>query len=205
MFARIGGHPALDLVNTVEWRLSPERLVDTLLDYADVVRWAVQSGLVTAEDAAELGRQAELAPLEASAEADRVRALREAVYAALFEAADAEDVVREYREAIAEGRLSVLEASSVWDLPLDLALPRRCIALEAFDLLTRADLARIAQCQDAECGWVFLDTSPRRDRRWCVSAECGNRNRVRDYYARKRANGNGMGKLRERRESGGPA
>jgi predicted RNA-binding Zn ribbon-like protein len=31
---------------------------------------------------------------------------------------------------------------------------------------------------------VYLDTSPRRNRRWCSAADCGNRNRARRYYAR---------------------
>jgi predicted RNA-binding Zn ribbon-like protein len=55
------------------------------------------------------------------------------------------------------------------------------------DLLARADLAQLAQCQDAECGWVFLDSSSRQNRRWCVSADCGNRNRAREHYARSRS------------------
>jgi predicted RNA-binding Zn ribbon-like protein len=32
--------------------------------------------------------------------------------------------------------------------------------------------------------WVCLDDSPRHNRRWCVSADCGNRNRVREYRVR---------------------
>ena len=54
-------------------------------------------------------------------------------------------------------------------------------------LLTSPEVAALHQCEDAACGWVYLDTSPRRNRRWCVAADCGNRNRARRFYARQKA------------------
>jgi predicted RNA-binding Zn ribbon-like protein len=185
-FSRIGGHIALDLVNTVEWRLSEEQFEEDLADFEDVLRWSAQAGTLSESESSSLTGTASLHSAEADAESARIRALREDIYAAAFEAADPAPVLDAYREAVASGRLRPAEKAWTWDLPVDLALPRRRIALEAFDLLTRADRHRFAQCQDADCGWVFLDTSPRRNRRWCVSADCGNRNRVRDFYERSR-------------------
>ncbi len=37
---------------------------------------------------------------------------------------------------------------------------------------------------DPLCSWVFLDTSRGYRRRWCSSADCGNRARVRRHAAR---------------------
>ncbi len=59
------------------------------------------------------------------------------------------------------------------------------IARSAVALLGQRDVERVHQCEDHACGWVFIDTSPRQNRRWCVSAECGNRNRVRLHYQRR--------------------
>jgi predicted RNA-binding Zn ribbon-like protein len=42
----------------------------------------------------------------------------------------------------------------------------------------------VSACADHDCGWVFLDRSRNRTRRWCSSGERGNRNRVRIYNAR---------------------
>jgi len=42
-FSRIGGHVALDLLNTVEWRLDPQRAIEDLPDYESVLAWAQQS------------------------------------------------------------------------------------------------------------------------------------------------------------------
>jgi len=186
VFSQIGGHRALDLVNTVEWRLAPERLSEDLHDYDDLVRWAVQLGVLGDDKGEALRAMATRFPADAEAEADQVRRLREAVYEVLFEEGDPGIVAREYSDAIERGTLTRTEGKWDWQLPLDLALPRRRIVFEAYDLITRADLSVLAQCQDAQCGWVFLDNSPRHNRRWCVAADCGNRNRAREFYRRSR-------------------
>ena len=186
VFSQIGGHRALDLVNTVEWRLAPERLSEDLHDYDDLLRWAVQLGVLGDENGEALRVMAARFPADAEAEADRVRRLREAVYEVLFEEGDPSILAREYSNAIERGTLTRAAGRWGWQLPLDLALPRHRIVFEAHDLVTRADLSVLAQCQDAECGWVFLDNSPRHNRRWCVAADCGNRNRAREFYRRSR-------------------
>jgi len=185
-FSRIGGHPALDLVNTVEWRLSPARRVDDVDGYEDILRWAGQLELMSTEDGEVLRRTAARAGAAAAEEFERVRALREDLYATLFDGGDPAVVMLEYAEVVDGGNLARVGKSWDWDLGIDLTLPRRRIALEAFDLLTASNLSLLSQCQDAECGWVFLDTSPRHNRRWCVAADCGNRNRARDFYRRAR-------------------
>jgi predicted RNA-binding Zn ribbon-like protein len=185
-FAHIGGHPALDLVNTVQWRISPTRRADDLRDYEDVVRWAEQLKLVTDVEAEALRTRAASSPDLASDEWMQVGRLRETIYSALFEGTGSPALVEAYREAIGYADLAPHDEHWTWSLPVDLSLPRLRVAIEALDLVMGAKLTQLAQCQDAECGWVFLDTSSRRNRRWCVSADCGNRNRVREYYARSR-------------------
>jgi predicted RNA-binding Zn ribbon-like protein len=58
---------------------------------------------------------------------------------------------------------------------------------DAADLLTSEELDRVGQCADDRCGWLFLDTSRNRSRRWCSMEDCGNRAKVRRHYERKRA------------------
>jgi len=187
VFSRIGGHRTLDLLNTVEWRLSSTRLEEDLRDFDDVVRWASQTGTITPSDGDALRLLSERSIAESADETGRVRRLREAIYATLFEDASPEILVEEHQDAVSRGTLVPGETGWRWELPVDLALPRRAIAVDAVDVLRHTDLSGLAQCQDAECGWVFLDSSPRRNRRWCVSADCGNRNRARDFYRRTRA------------------
>ena len=46
-FEFIAGHVALDLLNTVEWRLDPKERTEDLIDYDGVLAWAAQAGVVT--------------------------------------------------------------------------------------------------------------------------------------------------------------
>ena len=70
---------------------------------------------------------------------------------------------------------------------ITLATPHDRIIRHVITLLTSPDLGQLHQCEDAACGWVYLDTFPRHNRRWCSAADCGNRNRARRYYTRQRS------------------
>jgi predicted RNA-binding Zn ribbon-like protein len=61
------------------------------------------------------------------------------------------------------------------------------VARSAANLLVSSDLDRVKVCDGPGCGWMFLDGSRNRSRRWCDSRDCGNRERVRQHLARKRA------------------
>ena len=50
-------------------------------------------------------------------------------------------------------------------------------------LLRRSHPTRVRVCADDACGKVFYDESRSRTRRWCDSATCGNRARVRRHRA----------------------
>ena len=60
------------------------------------------------------------------------------------------------------------------------------IALDAADLVTSPRASGIGRCADERCGWLFLDLSPGRRRRWCSMSDCGNRAKARRHYARVR-------------------
>jgi predicted RNA-binding Zn ribbon-like protein len=61
--------------------------------------------------------------------------------------------------------------------------PARRIALDLVDQLIDPP-GPIGRCADPACGWAFVDTSRAHRRRWCSSADCGNRERVRRHAAR---------------------
>lgn len=186
-FSHIGGHAALDLVNTVEWRLSDEQREEDLESFDDVLEWCRESGLLSEEEAS---HARELAHGDGAArERDLVIELREAVYAAVFCADEQARRVLDHHiaEALTAARLEPGPDTWTWaDLRFTAATPRHRIARLVVDLVQRSDLARLHQCEDRHCGWVFLDTSRAHNRRWCVTKDCGDRNRSRAYYARQK-------------------
>lgn len=188
-FPEVAGHPALDLVDTVHWRLDPARAIDTLADFSDVVAWCRQLGIAPSalsDDA----RLSTISAATAAAEHRAVVALREAVYDAVFERSEqaAQLIAHEHVAALGRSDLRHRDDRQTWewDVPNDASGPRAAIAMIAHDLLT-ADLGSARQCSDDACGWVYLDRSPRRNRIWCTAAGCGNRNRVARHQAKRKA------------------
>jgi predicted RNA-binding Zn ribbon-like protein len=60
------------------------------------------------------------------------------------------------------------------------------VARSAADLLTSGDLRYVHQCALETCGWLFLDLSKNKTRRWCAMKMCGNKAKVRHHRATQR-------------------
>lgn len=190
------GALCLDFANTVNWHAS-EQPVEGLLDYYDLIRWGTTAGALTSAQADALRQLAGAQADEAAAALARAVQLREAVYR-LFVGYAAAGKVGEgdlaiLNEALAEGlgRLRVMPASSppfLLDYPprlVDLDQVRWAAASSAMELLTSDDLERVRQCADDRgCGYLFLDVSRNRSRRWCSMESCGNRAKARRHYQR---------------------
>lgn len=186
--ARLGGGLAVDFLNTVTWRRDPRRRRETLPAYPHVLAWAAATGLLSTEDAETLAGWADERPDAAAAEHALIIDMREAAYELLTGDGDPRALQRHLSAAhAASGLRSRPGATWEWGPgPLALTGPRHLLVLEYARLLTSDAVARFHRCEDEHCGWVFLDTSRRRNRRWCSAADCGNRNRVRAHYEREK-------------------
>ena len=192
-FSDLAGHPALDLVNTVSWRLEPELSSDRLIDYSAVLVWCRQFDVLTEHEATRLRREAGARPADAAAVHDESVMLRDAVYAVVTDAPPRraeqarEAITAAYAASLTPAALAPAGERLAWkDKELSMRTPLHRLARLAVTLLTQASLAAVRQCADKGCGYVYLDTSPRRNRRWCSAADCGNRNRVRRHYEKTR-------------------
>ena len=195
-FQLIAGHPALDLVNTVDWRWDPARRKDLLDGFEDLVGWARQVGLVTAAEARALTAAASRDPRSARRALAGARRLREAL-GRIFEAAAQEErpSARDLRllnaclsAALRRRRLEPRGHGYEWSWAasgtpsLDALLSP--IVLAAAELLTSPERLKIRACAAEDCGWLFLDTSRSGRRRWCTMQSCGNRAKARRFHAR---------------------
>lgn len=199
-FELIGGHPALDFHNTITWDAAGPRN-DRLAAFADLAAWARASGLVTAAEERALVRQAKEDPMRAAAVLAEARELRAMLHDVLSAAADArapQPARLATFNAALRGALTTLELT--WDehhfawragaqVTLELLLAR--LTWSAAQLMTSGNLARLRQCANPECGWLFLDTTRNWSRRWCSMADCGSQAKARAYYQRKRGRSEG--------------
>ena len=186
----------LDFVNTVDWRKS-DRPEDSLAGYADLVKWARRAGALSEGDARRLLREAASRPGEAAAAFSRGTDLREAVYRILSAAAsgrreDAADLgILNDRLSEALSRLRVVPQAGTfawgWDDGGALGRVLWPVARSAAELLVSDELSRVRECAGEGCGWLFVDASRNRLRRWCDMKSCGNRAKARRHYQRIKA------------------
>jgi predicted RNA-binding Zn ribbon-like protein len=192
----VGGELALDFANTSSGRGSPD-LRDHLLAPGDVVDWAAHARVLPPEDAIWL---------KAALGADRLLGdgllrsalgLREDIHTlgaelAAGRAAPPEPIDRlrtVHAQCLAKARLAPFGARFAWNwgakaTPIESILGP--ISLSALTTLLQADLTRIKQCQGDRCGWLFLDTSKNKSRRWCEMEVCGNRAKQKRLASRAR-------------------
>ena len=184
----VAGNLALDFVNTVAFRADPGKTKDHLQRTEDVHRWASQAQL---PDWAAINS----GPLVGTAALRRIRAVREQLFA-VFHAIASDDPIP--ADTLAQVGNALQDCCSHRCLSIEGAEVRwtwrpgaRCadhllypVLTAAIDLLTSVSRGLVRQCEDAGCGWLFLDRSNARKRRWCSMADCGNRNKARRFYRR---------------------
>ncbi|NIM90174.1 MAG: hypothetical protein GTO17_04420 [Candidatus Aminicenantes bacterium] len=192
----LGGRLCLDFVNTVDWR-GREIPQEYLYTYQDLIAWSRHVGLIKNREAKMLKQQADLHPLEAEKVLIRAVGLRETIYR-LF-SSTAEGVTASSKDLAAfnkylsttmrQSRIIKTIDGFIWDSDgnkdeLDWIL--NPIVRSAADLLVSGDFKRVKRCADSSCGWVFLDKSRNKSRRWCDMKDCGNRAKASRFYKRAR-------------------
>jgi predicted RNA-binding Zn ribbon-like protein len=204
----VGGHRALDLVNTVVPRAAGEGQSDYLATPADLLRFSARAGLADATELAEVAASWAASPSAATRALTAVREIREALFAVLsahFGLSAGDRVpgselahlslawaraASRCRLVVAAGEPQPGTAAASWVsvAPPALLLQDRA-AMAAVDLLTAADVTRLGVCDpDAGgCGWLFLDRTRNRSRRWCSMADCGTDVKSRRLTDRRRA------------------
>lgn len=189
----VGGHPALDLVNTVAWRHDPPRTADRLTDAAALLSWSVAAGLLSGEQAEGFRAEASSDVTLGSKVLEESRTVRTTAYRLLRPVAHGlpprSADVRDAHDAVvaALGRADIVDVVPLrWEVHLGSvrSLPT-ALTVVLWRLLQFEDLHRLRECRDGGCGWLFLDRSKNGSRVWCSSADCGNRSRARRHYRRR--------------------
>jgi len=198
-FELTGGELCLDFANTIGPRHDPDHVEDHLRSYPDLVSWAGQTGSLPSVEAERLLRACRDRMPAAQRVFARAVQLREAVYTVLAARirgrkappASLHAIDREVARATAHRHIVSAadgEFSWSWDRDGGLDRPLWPVALSIAELLTSGRLALVRECALETCGWLFLDTSRNRTRRWCDMKVCGNRAKARRFYERVRAN-----------------
>lgn len=168
----VGGHPVLDLANTVYNRTTPLPDNDLLATPALVLSWARSVGLVDGP--------VRLTDAAGRALLTGVHEVREQTWA-VFDAVSRDEqapadqlggLLARAGSGVRSGDVEFSFAGNhvaVHAIPAALAL----LAVQAYFTLPAE---RVRSC--GRCGWLFLDSSRGGRRRWCSMSTCGNREKA---------------------------
>jgi predicted RNA-binding Zn ribbon-like protein len=200
-FKYVGGDPALDLVNTVDWT-SRGLENDRLTNFDRFTEWAHGAGIISSKAAASLRAQAKARPRQAEAAhrtALKVRSTLWRLFSAIARGEPAGDALKVFNRlltvALTRMRVAPVGETRRRDQMLQLAWEDAGDSLEsivgpvvwsAASLLVSGDARRIRICGGPDCGWMYVDRSRNRLRRWCQMETCGTREKSRRRYERMR-------------------
>jgi predicted RNA-binding Zn ribbon-like protein len=184
---------SLDFANTVDWRNGQNRH-DGLESFSKLVSWSVEKGVIPGDQAPSVLRAAREQHLEEGVFRRAIQ-LRETIYR-IFSAIGHDEHPAEEDIGTLNGYLADYPSSSTvvrkgdeygWMWTPGKGTEGRIlwpIAKSAADLLTSDELGRVRECANQEegCGWVFLDKTRSKTRKWCSMDGCGNRAKARTWY-----------------------
>lgn len=185
-----GGWLCLDFINTVH-DYTEDDPFDYLNSYANLLDWSEKVELLESSERKELESYA----LKNQEQADNTLVylieVREVLYEFFFAIAQNkipdEDAQANFNTILAETmshlQLKVVQPTDVqpqWKQRNNLKYPLHPIVKSAYDLLTSKLLERVKKC--GSCGWLFLDQSKNKSRKWCSMETCGSNVKAKRYY-----------------------
>ena len=184
-----GGHPALDLVNTLDERPSVAP-IEKLATYHDLVRFAGSAGLIEARLAERLLR---LGGRSCSHIAKRARKIREHLHDVLA-AANSGRPARQFDLEALSAAVRAAHAAQVlvaapspgfatrrWSSALAPEIPLHACSIAIERLLVEEERKRIRKCEAPDCDVYYIDRSKGQRRQWCSMKGCGNREKQRRW------------------------
>jgi predicted RNA-binding Zn ribbon-like protein len=200
----LGGRLCLDFANTTSGR-GGSHCLEHLQAYGNLIDWCRHTGMISSARGTQLKRAAARAPAAAQHVLDQAKDLREAIYGVFTAAGQCrqipsdllETLNRAVADAAAHRWICPSPAGFAWRwraAPDDLGVVLRPVALSAAELLVNLDRRRLKQCAGQHCGWLFLDETRSRTRRWCDMRVCGSRAKIRRFRQRRRRRVGSAGK-----------
>jgi predicted RNA-binding Zn ribbon-like protein len=193
-FQLVAGHPALDFINTLDWRFRESGPEELLQSYDHLLRFIEQSNVLSAKQTQLLYRINKSVGARVLAACTELReAMAEVSYAWLGgrtpSAAPLRTLERHFKAARLQQRLCWKGSQLEWSwsgMETEAELPLWLLSLATSDLMVSEAVQRVRACDNEECRWLFLDTSRSHTRRWCDMKLCGNRMKARRFKAHKK-------------------
>jgi predicted RNA-binding Zn ribbon-like protein len=185
----------LDFANTVAWRGSTP--AENLHNFADLIKWCGDAGLISPRIVYRARKWPDKHPKRSVEVFGEAIALREVIYRVFHTVAsgsnpnvgDLDSLNRALSDAPRRTSLQRTDSGFGWEVPESKISASSLLAPVLWstgDLLVGPQLARVRECSNDKCLWLFLDDSKNGTRRWCSMQACGNRAKAHRHYLRQK-------------------
>jgi len=194
----IGGHPALDLVNTLDGRFRSGRPTDHLIDYNNLLWFTEYSALLPNHVGNHIARTVK--PRSAEYILRYTRNMREALAEMLYAALDRREpndravasLTRFLRDSRSEPVVwmptnrKASRTHWAWHRGMTngAELPLSVLGGSILNLFHSAKLASLRACKNPECRKLFIPTNRNRMRKWCDMSRCGSEAKRKAFKAK---------------------
>ena len=189
----VGGHPALDLVNTISHRRDPARAIDRMDSVEKIAHWCAYQNVLSDRKARALLRlcRGRIAGAVLVASVAKLRGAAANIFDAVASRKPPPATAMAYAlAASADARVALVDIPDDRRKACRLAVRQiggdtvvASMALLVLDAVFRLPGERVRTCP--RCGWLFCDSSKGGRRRWCSMKACGNREKVSRHYRSK--------------------
>ncbi len=186
---------SFDFVNTLAWRGSAP--TESLHSIGELLGWMVSSKAMTERAATELSNWFAAHPAQGVTVFGAAIESREMIYRLLRSIASdsppAREDLRRLNRALGEaGSRQILDRADKgfgWRIEAKTTVAGILAPMlwSTADILVSPDAARVRQCANDRCLWLFRDDSKNGTRRWCSMQACGNRAKAHRHYLRQKA------------------
>ena len=191
----LGGRSCLDFTNTLDWRGS-DQPVEFLDSYQDLVAWSIHAGTISANEASHINQLSKKRLSKQTKVLRKAIRLRETIYRIFSSLSDGKPAPNDDLIAFNKFLSQTMKNSQIVRTKNGYQLDSKGemtklgwilnpLIHSAADLLVSEELKRVKKCGDPACGWLFLDTSRNKSRRWCNMSDCGNRAKAKRFYKKK--------------------
>ena len=191
----LGGRSCLDFTNTLDWRGS-DQPVEFLDSYQDLVAWSIHAGTISAKEASHINQLSKKRLSKQTKVLRKAIRLRETIYRIFSSLSDGKPAPNDDLIAFNKFLSQTMKNSQIIRTKNGYQLDSKGemkklgwilnpLIHSAADLLVSEELKRVKKCGDPACGWLFLDTSRNKSRRWCNMSDCGNRAKAKRFYKKK--------------------
>jgi len=189
-----GGCPAFDFTNTVHSR-KDNFVFDYLNSYDDLLQWSAKTSLLPERRLRLLAASAAKESAKAESILRKAKVTREVLYSVFSSIAvhvqPKADLLEKFNEIMGEAMSNLNyvfengEKVLKWpETPVNLEEPLWHVLKSVFDIWYQEDVSRIKEC--GSCGWLFLDKTKNKRRRWCNMQTCGSNEKALRYYYRQK-------------------